>query len=708
MRTQDRDLRLLIEEAQSTAKRLGHDLVLPEHVALAALRRTPQAVELVDADLRAAFDQQQLEAFLATLVRVFGTPQLDNLLSEQLALLDRPAESDTGSATDTETGTVEPRPPLIEFLQAIAKLVLARRAQPDSDAHSDAVTLVRPDGYIVERESVAEEILTSLAMKDRAAPLIVAPEGAGRTSVATALANRLDEVAPGTRFAGNTVKLVDIDALDRRNLIGHLQHIADNLSENEILFIDNLETFADAVDGQHLNVSQLAKLKTLIDDPERKVVLTLASSHLEGFARVVPELFEEVQLVQLPPLSQTALSKIAHRHAEELVSYHGTEIDLDLIETAIKPKQFTERIEHPSLAVWRLDRAAARASLFGKDNAATAYATAGTAKPVFDAEHVRAAVKAEIQGQDEAIDRVVDLLRVMRADLDARSHRPDGVFLLAGPTGVGKTAFALALAKHVFDDEDAIIRLDMSEYSEPHTVSKLIGSPPGYVGSDEPSQWLTTKILDNPHRVLLLDEIEKAHPKIWQTFLQVFDAGRITDSKGATADFRETIILLTSNMGAESFSTSSIGFGEGAKSTNPDADEAGVLRAIRERMAPELVNRFDDILVFKPLAPEHVKAIATRELAKVAERAKKRGYELEIDDTALEVLAARGYSREYGARPLLRLIDAEVLSPLSALPVGRYVLREALGTDVELAAEATAERAETPPSDARRLELVAG
>ena len=275
---------------------------------------------------------------------------------------------------------------------------------------------------------------------------------------------------------------------------------------------------------------------------------------------------------------------------------------------------------------------------------------------------------ARVVGQDEAVNRVAAAIRRSRAGLKA-ADKPAGVFLFTGPTGVGKTLLAKELAKLLFDEQRGLIRIDMSEYGEKHNVSRLIGSPPGYVGYGEGGQ-LTEAVRRRPYSVVLFDEIEKAHPEVFNAMLQIFDEGHLTDGSGRKVDFRNTVIVMTSNVGSRETASRppQVGYLTATKRTaEVEAPADGYRRALERTFAPEFLNRVDDIVVFRTLESDDVMRIVDIELHGMLERASKLGYNIRITDEAKRRLADMGYESRYGARSLRRTLLDEVEEPLSTL-----------------------------------------
>ncbi|MFE2631197.1 ATP-dependent Clp protease ATP-binding subunit [Streptomyces sp. NPDC059374] len=272
-----------------------------------------------------------------------------------------------------------------------------------------------------------------------------------------------------------------------------------------------------------------------------------------------------------------------------------------------------------------------------------------------------------VVGQDEAVRVVSDAVLRSRAGL-ASPDRPIGSFLFLGPTGVGKTELARALAEALFGSEDRMVRLDMSEYQERHTVSRLIGAPPGYVGHEEAGQ-LTEVVRRHPYSLLLLDEIEKAHPDVFNILLQVLDDGRLTDSQGRTVDFTNAVIVMTSNLGSEAITRggTGIGFGSGDGQADEEARTERILRPLRQQFRPEFLNRIDEIVVFRQLTTEQLERITNLMLDKTRRMLHAQGVAVDFTAAAVDWLSERGYQPEYGARPLRRTIQREVDNQLSRL-----------------------------------------
>ncbi len=286
--------------------------------------------------------------------------------------------------------------------------------------------------------------------------------------------------------------------------------------------------------------------------------------------------------------------------------------------------------------------------------------------------HMEDDIKRRVIGQAEAITAVANAIRRSRAGISEKK-RPIGSFIFMGPTGVGKTELARALAEFMFNDDEAIVRVDMSEYMERHAVSKMIGSPPGYIGYEEGGQ-LTEIIRRRPYSVVLFDEIEKAHPDVFNMMLQILEDGHLTDAKGRKVNFKNTVIIMTSNIGSEMIMEmgrrGEFGFGESKKTTGEKQEERmreKVMEALKNHFKPEFLNRIDEIIVFHPLDPKQIRQIVDLQLAQVTKRLLEQKITLEVTDKAKDWLGKKGYDANLGARPLKRVIQTELLDPLSLL-----------------------------------------
>ncbi|MCL4862137.1 MAG: AAA family ATPase, partial [Caldilineaceae bacterium] len=299
--------------------------------------------------------------------------------------------------------------------------------------------------------------------------------------------------------------------------------------------------------------------------------------------------------------------------------------------------------------------------------------------------HMEDHLRQRIIGQERAVVAVSDAIRRARSGL-SDPRRPIGTFLFLGPTGVGKTELAKALAGFLFDDDEALLRIDMSEYREPHTVSRLFGAPPGYVGYDQGGQ-LTEQVRRRPYQVILFDEVEKAHPDVWNSLLQIMDDGRLTDGQGRTVDFRNTVVIMTSNVGAEAVKRGPLGF------STPEFDESKFTQgeyasSLKRLFRPEFLNRIDETIVFDTLTRPQVREIVLLLMNDVNKRLEELGFSAELTEAAADHLAEVGYDPNYGARPMRRLLQRRIENELSKrLLKGEYATGDHIIVDYEPNAE---------------------
>jgi ATP-dependent Clp protease ATP-binding subunit ClpB len=305
-------------------------------------------------------------------------------------------------------------------------------------------------------------------------------------------------------------------------------------------------------------------------------------------------------------------------------------------------------------------------------------------------------IHERVVGQDEAVQAVSNAIRRARAGLQD-ANRPIGSFIFLGTTGVGKTELARALAEFLFDDEQAMVRIDMSEYMERSSVARMVGAPPGYVGYEEGGQ-LTEAVRNRPYAVLLLDEMEKAHPDVFNVLLQVLDEGRLTDSKGRTVNFKNTIIIMTSNLGTEVIQERLQDLNDrnsAARDMMMEQVKEKIMSLLKARIRPEFLNRIDDIILFNPLARADVRLIAKHQIGRLAATMHDADLKLDITDEALQWLAVNGYDINYGARPLKRLIQKSIADPLAIKVLsGEIGMGDTVMVDMELSGKLSITRKE--------------
>jgi ATP-dependent Clp protease ATP-binding subunit ClpA len=664
-------LAILLDRARAEAKRHGHPATKPVHVAAALRRQQASLCEAEFPQIDAVLDSL-LHAITPTYRTVEDDPETLQILNEAAA------------EPDPLRGVLERLRPLLGSVAVGADSVALAPSGPAgvtsptqgagagglelSGPMARCATPVLPDNTVVGRDTLVDQLIGLLGRWRPATPLLVGASGVGRTAVLSALAARLSNRDYSGPLAGRQVLRVcaeSVVAARRSATLRELASILENRSDTDmpIVAIDDLEVIA-ALGGDVADRDMLGVIRALVGNKRVPLLLIIGSQYQSRLTVYDTELTRQLVPVPVPLLDQDTLLAIAKTRAEQFASYHSVELPDSIVELATAPLRPNSDRTHPAIMLERLDAACARAAVRAGRQVTKRdldLGEEGAESAGLDVAELVERLGRHVLGQDQAIASVSTRLALTRAKLDLQPARPDGVFLFVGPTGVGKTALALAIAIEVFGDPAALIRLDMSEYAQEWALSRLIGPQPGYVGFTEPESWLTTRVHEKPDCVVLLDEIEKAHPTVWNAFLQVFDAGRLTDSRGTVADFASSVVIMTSNLGGRSFQRRAIGFGDQGADGRPDQEVVG---AVTAAMPPELVNRLDQIAVFYPLDRAAIRAIAEKEIGHALAILARRGYDVRVSPEAVDLVAESGYDPAYGARHVQRSIERHLLQTL--------------------------------------------
>ncbi|KKW02870.1 MAG: ATPase with chaperone activity, ATP-binding subunit [Candidatus Beckwithbacteria bacterium GW2011_GWC2_49_11] len=539
-----------------------------------------------------------------------------------------------------------------------------------------------------------------LARRTKSNAVLLGDPGVGKTAIVEGLALKISQNDVPKLLADVQIYSLNLTSmLAGTSYQGELEERLQNLVKDikkqgqVILFIDELHMIMGA--GSAAGAMTAANiLKPALARGDINVIgATTADEYRQYIEKdaALERRFEPVKVDE--PSSQDTL-KILASVAEKLQKHHGVALDQPVLQAAIdlSSRYIADRFL-PDKAIDLLDEATSGAKVAGKTSVSVEDikavlsqrtgipVTSLTEKESLELLGLEDKLKQQIIGQAQAVKAVADVIKRSRAGLKD-PNRPIGSFLLLGPTGVGKTELAKALARTVYNSEKAMVRLDMSEFTEAHTADKLIGAPPGYVGYEEGGQ-LTNPIRRHPYSLILLDELEKAHPKVFDIFLQVLEDGRLTDSQGHTADFKNTIIIMTSNIDVSEFLPSVLprsdlnrnsrlqaekGSPAGERSDlNEKVNRTDLMKALSHHLRPEFLNRIDDIILMNQLNLAAIKQIARLQLTQVQNRLKEKGVNLEVPDATLEKLANLGNVAEFGARPLKRLIQNHIEEPIAEL-----------------------------------------
>ena len=631
-----------IEKAASDAARLGHSYIGTEHLLLGILRQPDcgGARALAAAGL-------SVNDIYTDILAVFGT----------------------GSFKPRSQPPVQP------------KATVKHSETRILDQYSRDLTMLAASGSfdpVIGRDEEIRRSVQILSRRSKNNPVLIGEPGVGKTAVAEGIAAYIAGSDAPDSMAGKRLVALDLPALlagtkYRGDFEERVKAVLKDVKKagDVILFIDEMHTMIGAGSAEGA-IDAANILKPALGRGEVQIIGATTPEEYRRHIEKDAALERRFQPVKIAEPSRSDSLKMLGAVRQSLEKHHGVKISDAALTAAVDlSTRYNNDRFLPDKAIDLADEAAAHIRVSG-GGLVTAEDIAGivsmwTGIPVANLSadetkrlcNMESILHRRVIGQNEAVTAVSRAIRRGRVGL-SDPDRPIGSFLFLGPTGVGKTELCRALAEAVFGESDAMIRLDMSEYMEKHAVSKLIGSPPGYVGYEDGGQ-LTERVRRKPWSVVLFDEIEKAHEDVWGILLQIMDDGRLTDSAGRVVSFRNTIIVMTSNVGAKSISD-----GRPRMGFTPDGgDEAQLMRArineeLRRTFKPEFLNRIDETIVFRRLSRAEIRSIAERMLLTVAERFKALGMTLSVPDQVVDFLAERGYDEKYGARPLRRAIRSMI------------------------------------------------
>jgi ATP-dependent Clp protease ATP-binding subunit ClpC len=712
------EIRELMAAVRDVARRLNHNVLALEHLLVVGAengveemaRTVPSLTAFREALLDSLFDDRDafryqpkaddetlfFTASLAALVKRLGRGEttrdllVETMLSEELPRIRKALDYARGNEPEVVPPDTITLDALDDTSDAVAEHRPAEAGPKPPTSLPFTVNLgveAREDPPLVRRELTLEQVGRILLRFHEPAVLLVGAPGSGKTSFVRGLARGAEDgslpALAGFHFF--QLKLLDLVTHSHRGQDVHnvvdqiLQSIATD--PTGVLVIDDLHLLV-AKQGYPLMSDLIDTIKLHITRSKVRTLLTVDSDAYQKSFGNDTFFTSQITVKQLPLLEKDALEEVVGVFRERLEKHFGLPIDSEALQAAVDASLSEESPEFlpPGSTIRLLDEACAMARSELAETVTEAHVHRCFSDESQEHAHpdrerlksIETRLMKRVLGQDVAANAVARRVRLAKMHMDRRPERPDGVFLFLGPSGVGKTAMARALARALYDDESRLVRLDMSEYMEPHSVARIIGAPPGYVGYGENGA-LTHPVSELGHCVVLLDEVEKAHPRVLNLFLQVFDDGRLTDSKGRLVNFSDTVIIMTSNIGRELYAIhgqQSIGFGAAKDVASENAPLRDVVQDHLLRVLPsEFVNRIDEIVPFRVLEEDDIVRIARILLEGETDRWHQRGKQLVFDDDIPRILALTGYDPRLGARHVERNLERLVISLITEAAV---------------------------------------
>ncbi len=639
--------------------------------------------------------------------------RISNYLEKNNLLTSEPEEggAEEEEADSEEGRTEETRPaanPIEEFCYDITRAAAEGLLDP-----------------VVGRDEEMERVIQILGRRKKNNPMLVGEPGVGKSAIVEGIALKIaagdiPQTLKNKRLLSLDIASVVAGTKFRGDFEKRLKSIIRELAENPeiILFIDEFHTLVGA-GGASGSLDAANMMKPALARGEIQCIGATTSDEFRKIVEKDGALDRRFQKITVEPSDHAHSISILNKIKDNYEAYHGVKYSDEAIESCVRlsERYITDRCL-PDKAIDAMDEAGSMVHLrsFGRKRGSNevsaediaAIISKMTGIPVgkvaeSEGERImkmRKRLGSRIIGQDEAVDKVVRAIQRNRAGIkDPR--RPIGTFLFFGPTGVGKTQLAKSLAEYLFDSQDNIVRLDMSEYMEKFNVSRLIGAPPGYVGFEDGGQ-LSERVRRKPYCVVLLDEIEKAHPDIFNLLLQVLDEGRLTDSNGRTVSFRNTILIMTSNVGSREVEEYGNGLGFSTSNSKVGLNRRAILeKAVKKVFPPEFINRIDEHIFFNPLEKKDIEKIIDIELKDLHRRTMEAGYKLNVSPGAKRLVADAGYDPKYGARPLKRAVQKYIEDPVS-----EFIIMQRLMPGKSASKGASATGSGTAAGDLRTIKVI--